>query len=321
MSLFGQGRADTGRSARPRLLISVAVALGVAGAAWGTRIVAQQPVFRGGVDVVNISVTVTDKAGALQADLRAEDFELYEDGVKQTVRYFWAGDAQSRPETHLGLLLDVSESMGGDIAFTKNAVVKFLTTLGEVSDVTFVDFDTEVRAARYGRSDLARLIERIRLKKARGLTALYDAIAVYLDDAGGQDGRKIMLVYTDGGDTQSSIRFSELMDLLKASDVVVYAIGSFGRQSSPLTESRVILREIAEITGGRVFFPRTTQDLERAYAQVLAEIGAQYTFGYVSTNPSADGAWRKVEVRVTRADGRMYRVRSRKGYFAPYRVP
>src|SRR6185295_15230419 len=123
------------------------------------------------------------------------------------------------PELHLGLLLDVSESMQEDIGFTRTAAIKFLNTLTDALDITVVDFDSQVRVGRYGQSEFARLVERIRQQKTDGNTALYDAIGVYIDGAAGQRGRKVMLLYTDGGDTRSSLRFSELIDILKASDV------------------------------------------------------------------------------------------------------
>jgi Ca-activated chloride channel homolog len=285
----------------------------------------QAPVFRVGVDLVNLGVTVIEKKGALLADLEAADFEVYEDGKPQTIRVFAAGDSarnQPGPDLHLGLLLDVSESMGEDIKFTRTAAVKFLNTLVDAVDVTVVDFDSEVRVARYGQSDFARLIERIRRQKTTGMTALYDAIGVYLDGAGGQTGRKIMLIYSDGDDTRSAMRWSELQDLLKASDVTVYAIGSSDHQSSFVRErGRSVLRSIAELTGGAAFFPSTVKELDQIYEKVLAEIRAQYTIGYLSTNDKADGAWRKVEVRIVPKNRKDAQVRSRRGYFAPYKAP
>jgi Ca-activated chloride channel homolog len=280
----------------------------------------QLPVFRSGVDLVNLGVTVTAKSGSLVADLQAGDFDVYEDGEKQTLSYFAAGDARgdAGPPMHLGLMLDVSESMGEDIRFTKTAAIKFLNTLVDAVDITVVDFDSQVRAARYSQAEFARVIERIRQQKATGFTALYDAIGVYLDGAAGQDGRKIMLLYTDGGDTRSAMSFGELVDLLKASDVTVYAIGELEHQSAAgANDARRILTQIAETTGGRSFFPLTAKDLDTIYDQVVSEVRAQYTIGYVSTNPKTDGAWRKVEVRIAGAHRKDYRVRARKGYFAP----
>jgi Ca-activated chloride channel family protein len=282
----------------------------------------QVPVFRTGVDLVNVGVTVLDKKGQLVTGLKAEDFDVFEDGRKQTVSYFATGTGtdQAHAEMHLGLLLDVSESMGEDIRFTRTAAIKFLNTLIDAVDVTVVDFDTEIRAARYSQNEFARLIERIRQQKTTGMTALYDAIGIYLDGASSQSGRKIMLLYTDGGDTRSSLRMNELIDLLKASDATVYVIGALDHQSSSARErARSTLQVIAETTGGQAFFPSSVKELDQMYEKVLAEIRAQYTMGYLSANEKSDGAWRKIEIKMASKDGRGLRLRSRKGYFAPYK--
>jgi VWFA-related protein len=285
-------------------------------------LIAQQvPVFRAGIDVVNLGVTVTDKKGNLVTDLTAEDFQIIEDGRPQTIGYFSSGlPTQGGPEMHLGLMLDVSESMGEDIRFTRTAAIKFLNTLTTAVDVTVVDFDTEVRLARYSQDEFARLIERIRQQKTQGNTALYDAIGLYLDEAASQNGRKILLLYTDGGDTTSSLRFSQLLDLLKATDATIYVVGELEHQSSSArTLQRTTLQQIADSTGGQAFFPNSVKELDAVYDRVLAEIRAQYTIGYQSTNTATDGAWRKVDVRIVRKDGRDLRIRSRKGYFGPYK--
>jgi VWFA-related protein len=209
--------------------------------------------------------------------------------------------------------------MGEDIGFTRTAAIKFLNTLTDAVDITVVDFDSQVRVARYGQSDFARLVERIRQQKTDGNTALYDAIGVYVDGAAGQNGRKIMLLYTDGGDTRSALRFGELLDLLKASDATVYVVGQLEHQTqSSKAAQRSILQQIAEATGGQAFFPLSVKNLDVAYEQVIAEIRAQYTLGYVSTNDKSDGTWRKVDIKVNRKGGE-YRVRSRKGYYALYK--
>ena len=277
----------------------------------------QAPVFRAGVDLVTVGVTVTDRKGALAGTLARDDFEIYEDGKKQTISYFAAGDSgDAGSPMHLGLLLDVSESMGDDMSFTKTAAIKFLNTLTDAVDITVLDFDTEVRAARYSQPEFVRLIERIRQKKARGFTALYDAIGVYLDGAAGQDGRKIMLLYTDGGDTRSSLNFRDLVDLLKASDATIYPIGALAHQSaSTRNEQRMRLQQIAELTGGQAFFPASVKELDAIYDKVVAEIRAQYTLGYLSTNEKTDGSWRKVEIKTARQG---LRVRARPGYFARF---
>jgi VWFA-related protein len=282
---------------------------------------AQAPAFRSGIDLVNLGVTVTDKKGALVTNLTADDFEIFEDGKPQAVTYFATGAADAQgPEMHLGLMLDVSESMGEDINFTRTAAIKFLNTLTNAVDITVVDFDAQVRLARYEQRDFARVIERIRQQKVSGNTALYDAIGVYLDDAAGQNGRKIMLLYTDGGDTHSALRFNELLTLLKASDVTVYAIGELEHQTSTgKNDARNVLSQVADATGGQAFFPSDVKALGAMYDKVLAEIRAQYTIGYQSTNPRTDGTWRKVEIKIARKNAGDFRVRSRKGYFGAYK--
>ena len=282
----------------------------------------QVPAFRGGVDLVNVAVTVTDRKGGLVADLRQEDFEIHEDGRRQTISYFLAGEpvAGAAPNLHLGVLLDVSESMADEIGFARTAAIKFLNALEQAADMTVVDFDTEVRIARFTPGDFPRLVERIRQQKVSGLTALYDAIGVYLDGADRRDGRTIMLLYTDGGDTRSTLTLPELVELLKASDATVYAIGSLAHQSlsGRLPQERV-LRQITEVTGGQAFFPTSVKELDKIYDQVLAQIRAQYTFGYLSTNGKADGGWRKVDVKLNKQAAGGLRVRARRGYFAPYK--
>jgi Ca-activated chloride channel homolog len=307
-------------------------AVGIAGSE-RTRatLLAQQPTFRAETDLVNFAVTVTDKRGNFITDLTRDNFEIVEDGKAQSIRIFARGDAsvglaanslpaELTPELHLGLLLDTSGSMGEDIGLARSAAVKFLNTLNDAQDMTLVDFDTEVRVGRYGQGDFPRMVERIRARKPGGFTAMYDALGVYLDGASDDDGRTILVVFTDGGDTRSSINFSDALTLLRASDVTVYTIGFLEHQSSGSRfEQRQRLTQIAAETGGEAFFPLTMKEVSEAYDRILAQIRAQYSLGFVSANTSTDGRWRKVEIRVRRPDLKDARVRSRKGYFAPYR--
>jgi Ca-activated chloride channel family protein len=291
---------------------------------------AQQPTFRAGVDLVNFGVTVTDRRGNFLTDLKADDFELTEDGEKQTLRLFARGDATLgllgagdrdegalRQELHVGLLFDTSGSMSEDLKLSRSAAIKFLNTLPEADDMTLVDFDTEVRVAKYGQKDFPRLVERIRRRKPDGWTALYDALGVYLDGAHDDKGRKILVLYTDGGDTRSNVTFSDVMTFVRASDVTVYAIGLLEHQpSSVKNEQRMRLQQITEATGGQAFFPYSMKEVDAAYEKILGQIRAQYSLGYISSNQKANGHWRKVDIKVKRPD---VRIQARKGYFAPYK--
>jgi Ca-activated chloride channel family protein len=277
---------------------------------------AAQRVFRAGVDLTTFAATLTDKKGNLVTDLTKDDFEIFEDGKKQAIEYFAQGEGESAPPMHLGLMIDASGSMQTDMKLAQGAAIKFLNMLPAAEDITLVDFDTQVRITRYPQRDFARLIERIRQRKADGWTALYDALGTYLDGADGQNGRKVMVMYTDGADSRSAISLSETLTLLKASNVTVYAIGLVDNTGSSRGMLQLTLRQLAETTGGQAFFPAAMKDVENAYEKVLAEIRGQYHLGYQSTNPVKDGAWRKVEIKVKRPD---VRIRSRKGYFGPYK--
>ncbi len=306
----------------------VALAFAAAGtvAAVTTLGLAGQQRFKAGVDLIQFSVILTDKQGAPITGLKPEDFEILEEGKPQTISYFTEGDPEDGDNLgevlplHLGLTLDTSGSMERDIHDVRTAVVKFLNANRAAIDFTLVDFDTEIRVARYGADEIERLIERIRRRKPDGWTALFDAVGVYLNGVGPLDGQKIMLLYTDGGDTRSELTYSDLLDLLKSSDVTVYTIGYLENQgSSARTQQQAQLQRIAAITGGQAFFPSNVKELDKIYDKIQREIAARYSIGYMSTDTRKDGAWRKVEIKLKRNDLKGAKLRTRTGYFAPYR--
>jgi len=289
------------------------VAVGAASvAAW------QQPVFRAETDAVKLGVTVRDRAGVPITELTRGDFTVLEDGREQRITYFARGDQENGAvETHVGLLLDTSGSMGADIDLARKAAVRFLNTIRDAVDMTLVDFDAEVRIARYTQQDFPRMVERIRTRKLGGETAFYDALGVYLDGSAEADGRTVLVIFTDGGDTRSAIPFKDVMNLLRATDVTVYAVGFLEHQPSSIrNDQRLRLMQMAQETGGEAIFPLSMKEIEDAYDRVVAGIKGQYTLGYTSTNAARDGRWRRVEVKVA-GGGRDRRVLTRKGYFAP----
>jgi Ca-activated chloride channel family protein len=281
---------------------------------------AGQQTFRTHVDLVHFGVAVTDKAGVPIMGLTAEDFEIKEAGKPQTIKFFAAGDPEAAPPLHIGFLLDASGSMEDDIKDVRTAAIKFLNTMEQAVDITLVDFDTEVRMARYASSDYARLIERIRGRKADGYTALYDALGVYLSGTGDQTGQKILIMYTDGGDTRSTLSINEVIDLLRASDVTVYVVGYLEHQSSSArTSQRMELSRFAAMTGGLALFPTSLKDVDKMYEKIQREITSRYSLGYTSTDERMNGAWRAVDIRLKRPDLKGAKLRTRDGYFAPFK--
>lgn len=306
------------RSIRAWSVLAIAATTAVTIVAAPPRLAPQDPTFRGRVDLVNVGVTVAGKkTHTLVTDLAASDFAVYEDGKPQQITVFGSG-AEPVQELHVGVLLDVSASQVFDLGFTQAAVTRFLQSMPDAIDMTFIDFATRVRGGRYAQSEFPYLVERVRALRADGQTSLYDAIGLYLESAREQTGRKVMVVYTDGADTSSRLTLDKVMKMLKQSDVTVYAIGSFGNQSiSQYFPQRAQLSIMAETTGGAAFFPISVKELDRIYGQILGEVRAQYTIGYLSTNEKFNGKWRKIEIKITREDAKSLKVRARKGYFAP----
>jgi len=309
-------RPDVGTVAMKRAALGLACA-----AALATGGAAQQQFFRSGVDLVHFGVTVVDRRGQLVTGLGPEDFAVHEGRTRQQIRYFASGDdTDSAPPLHLGLLFDTSGSMGEDMQFARTAAIRFLNEVTRAVDITLVDFDTEVRVARYGQADFPRLVERIRMREPDGWTALYDAVGVYLHGAGDQDGQKILVVYTDGGDTRSSMSFGDCVSLLRMSDVTLYAIGFLSHQSTSVRASQQLyLRQMASATGGEAYFPLSKDHLDEIYGKILEEMAARYDIGYVSNDTRTDGAWRDVEIRLVRSDLKGAKIRTRPGYYGPYK--
>lgn len=296
------------------VILGSALVAAAATGVWG-----QQGRFRAEIDLVTVAVMVMDRQGNFISDLKPDDFAVYEDGRPQEVTHFLRGDTDAEAlNLRLGLLLDTSGSMQDDIALARTAAIRFLKALPEAHDITLVDFDTEVRVARYGLADLPRLIERIRSRRTDGWTAFYDALGIYLDGVQAIDGRKILVVYTDGGDTRSAQTFSDVLAMLKASDVIVYGIGFLEHQpTSVRNDQKLRLQQLADVTGGQTFFPTSTKALAKVFDAIVAQVRAQYSLGFVSSNAQQDGTWRQVEVRLKPGHLQTLRVRARKGYYAP----
>ena len=279
----------------------------------------QQPVFRAGVDLVHFTVVATDKSGAPVTGLTIDDFEVIEEGKPQKITQFAGGDPENAPPLHLGFLIDLSGSMSEDIRDVRTAAIKFLDAVTRVEDIIVVDFDTQIRIAQF-QSDDPRLVEYIRARKPQGAwTSLYDTIGVYLNKAAEQNGDKILVAYTDGGDTRSAITQGQLLELLKSSDVTLYSIGYMEHQGSARHNQQQVLQRLSATTGGQAFFPGRLQDVDKMYEKILREIGARYSLGYVSTDRRTDGRWRDVKIRLTQPERKDVKLRTRDGYFGPYK--
>lgn len=294
----------------PRVAAAIAA---IAGSAV-TGLAGQQ--FRSSVEVVRVPVIVTDRSNQPVRGLTAADFQILEEGQPQTVAYFSEGKTGDPVPLHLGLLMDTSDSMGSDLKDAMDAAVRFVIALEETAeDTTFVDFDTTVRVTRFSPQSYEMLFERIRTRKAKGFTALYDALGVYLESSLRREGQHALILYTDGGDTMSKMSLSTLTDLLRLGNVTVYSVGYLDNQlSSQRVAQQQRLSQIARETGGDAYYPSSREELAKFYDRIRDDLLFRYTIGYVPATPPPSGKFRKIEVRVTRPDLKGAKVRTRSGY-------
>ncbi len=284
---------------------------------------ADQPTFRAGVEVVSLNVTVTERDGRFVSGLPQEAFSVFEDGVKQEVIFF----SGTQLPTALGLLVDTSASMNDKLPVAQQAAIGFIERMRPDDILTIVDFDSRAEILQGFTPDQERLVSAIRRTTAGGSTSLYNAVYVALNEfkkiraANTQQEvrRQAIVVLSDGEDTSSLVPFEEVLELAKRTEVAIYAIGlkdgsERGRGLGGFRESDFVLKQFAQETGGKAFFPTSPDELPAIYGAVADELAAQYTIGYASRNTRRDGRWRRVVVRVERPNTL---ARTKQGYYGP----
>jgi VWFA-related protein len=278
----------------------------------------EAPLIRAGVDLVHFDVIVTDKKGAFVHGLSAEDFEVVEEGTRQTLSVFAAGDRDVPPDLHLGILVDVSGSMG-DIEDVRRITVEILNRLPEATDYTLVVVGDDARVAHFARPDFDALIDRIRRLKRRDSesTALWDGFRTYLRETAKRPGRHALVAFTDGRDTSSTASFEHIRNAVRASPVTIFGVG-FGHSDGSAHGAR--MSRIADETGGITMFPHGPDQMQEVHRRIVTEIRSPYSLGYVSTDDRRDGRWREVTIRLVQPEHKELRIRTRDGYFAPRRA-
>ena len=279
----------------------------------------QRPSFRTTIDIVSLNVTVIDGANRYIIDLEQPDFSVFEDGVKQDIVFF-----TRRPQPiALSLLLDSSASMEDKLETLQIAATNFVKRLKPNDLAQVIDFDSRVSIRQAFTSNQADLEGAIRQAVSGGSTSLHNAIYISLKELGkikaqsDEDVRRqALIVFSDGEDTSSLVSFEEVLDLAKRSETSIYTIALRGTEANTrgFREAEFIMRQLAQETGGRSFFPAKIEDLNGVYAQIADELASQYTIGYTSKNPRRDGAFRRIDVRVTRQNAT---ARTKRGYYAP----
>lgn len=267
------------------------------------------------VDLVVLHATVRDRKGHIVPDLRQQDFGIYENGVRQSIRLF---EHEDTPVT-VGLVVDHSGSMRPKLAQVIAAARTFVQSSNPEDQMFVVNFNENVSLGLSGRipftNNATELERAISNAPADGMTALYDAVAQGIEKL--QEGgpkKKVLLVISDGGDNASSHALDDVLKMAERSNAIIYTIG-LADEADPDRNPRV-LRKLANKTGGEAFFPDELSAVVALCESIARDIRNQYTIGYVSTNVVPEGVYRAIRVAAQAEDRGKLLVRTRAGYIA-----
>ena len=273
--------------------------------------------IRARVNEVNLLFIATDKHGKFVRDLAEKDFTILDDHKPpQAILNF-------RRETdlplHMGLLVDVSGSVGSRFEFEQTAATSFLEhTLRAGFDEAFVvGFNSHSQMAQDFTDNVQLLSASVKQLHNGGGTALYDAVYKVCKEKFAKDHaehpvRKAIIVVSDGADNQSEVTRAQAIEMAQRAEVIIYAIST--DDSGLVLRGDKVLEQLAEATGGRAFFPFKMKDITHSFAAIEDELRSQYVVSYKPADFDPDGRYRSIEISTAKKD---LQVRARKGYFAP----
>src|SRR5215831_1374418 len=282
----------------------------------------QDPRYRLNVNVelVNVTATVLDEQGKYMDGLKLEDFQVLEDGEEQKISFF---SHDLRVPISVGVLIDSSGSMRHKLQQALQTVREIALALSPQDEMFVVQFASDVEMRHRFTSNMQDIQKSLRDIKAGGETAAYDAIRVGMDEMKmAKHNKKILLMVTDGFDTKSHINSEQVEDILKRSEVLVYAIGIDDDDDDPLVLRRTryhiyhyMLDRLTGVSGGRAFrlFTGRSYALNSLAEVLLEELHQQYTLGYYPTSLPDKNTWRQVDVKVVSKPGSQ--IRHRTGYY------
>jgi Ca-activated chloride channel family protein len=270
------------------------------------------------VNLVQVPVTVTDPMNRLVTGLEKENFQIFDNNIGQTIKYFSSEDA---PLT-IGIIFDLSGSMSSKFVRARKALTEFLRTSNPQDEFFVVGFNDRPAVIVDYTSDPDDVEARMVMLRPENRTALIDAVYLGVDHLRqAKYERKALLIISDGGDNRSRYTEGELRRVVRESDVQIYSIGIFDNYA-PTTEEQLgptLLTEICEMTGGRLFnVGGDISDLQDIATRISAELRNQYVIGYSPSDARHDGNWRKLRVKLLPPPGLPpLTVHFRQGYYAP----
>lgn len=269
-------------------------------------------------DLITLTVTVTDTYGRYVSGLGRGAFTVLDEKQPQEITFFSDDDSP----VSVGVLFDVSGSMSGDkVKRARDALAKFIQTSHNSDEYFLIGFNSRAQLLLDKTRDGDAVLDKLMFVQTKHNTALYDACYLGVEKVQrGTHPKRALLLISDGQDNNSRYTFNELKRLLKESDVVLYGIGILGggdAGSALGMEGQSILDELANVSGGKAFFPRSGPEMDDIFEQIALELRHQYSIGYKPANFTDNGKWRKVKVKVTPPRGlpRLF-VRSKEGYYA-----
>ena len=290
--------------------VLAAALLAVSGAS--ITLAAQQPNFRSSTQIVSLFATVTDSQNRLVPDLTRDDFQVFDNEKPQQLVVF---ENQNQPITVV-VMLDTSASMTGSIKLLKDAAEQFVVRLLPEDKGAVGAFNDKIELSAQFSNDRDQLVTEIRDLDFGNGTRLYDAVAEGLNQLQGVDGRKVILVFTDGDDTSSRIGRGTVMDRARAEEVMIYAIGLQSEFMGQRTKPDSGLRRLADETGGGYFELKASADLGPTFTRVAQELHSQYALGFEAQ--VLDGKVHKLMVKMKQAG---MTARARRSYLASAAAP
>ncbi len=272
------------------------------------------------VDLALVNVTVTDPYNRLVTGLDPDNFRVYEDNVEQEVVTFSSEDVP----ISIGVIFDMSGSMTNKIGKAREAAIQFFKTANPQDEFFLVSFNERAELTSAFTNSVEDLQSRMMLAAPKGRTALLDAIYLGLSQMrGAKNGKRALLILSDGGDNHSRYNESDIKRLVKEADTQLYAIGIFDplgyRNRTPEElNGPSLLSEVTEMTGGRVFAVENLNDLPDIASKIGMELRNQYVLGYRPSNKAHDARWRKIKIKLRAPKGLPpLNVYSKTGYYAP----
>ena len=291
-------------------MLAIALSLGVV-----LRLAAQEDKpLRLDVKLVNIFVNVTDKTGAIVGGLTQDDFKITEDNRPQKIAHF---ERQSEMPLNLTLAIDTSSSTYKDRSIERQAAKKFVHALLRPQDqMSLIEFDTFVTELAGFTNKVAMIDHGLDRMHGGGGTALYDAIYLGSKALGRKDGRKVLVLVTDGGDTVKGSTYDDALEQALRNEVMIYSIIDVPIEASAGRDlgGENALIQLSQDTGGKHFYVNEG-GLDKAFSQVSDDLRTQYLIGYYPRNQEPGRAFHRIEVTIPRAASDSFNIRHKTGYY------